>query len=56
VGEAVVFQVTGTPPFPILTGDLNVHHTRQGELPRSDTNSLWKWLAGPQARGAAWGA
>lgn len=40
------FQAQG-PPFPILTGDLNVRRIGRRELPRSDTNSLWKRLAGP---------
>lgn len=35
-----VFQQTRVTPFPILTGDLNAHHIRQGELPRSDTTPL----------------
>lgn len=51
VGEGVVVQLTRAPPFPILTGDLNAQHIRQGELPRSDTELLWKRLAGPGARG-----
>lgn len=39
-GKDVVFQQTRVTPFPILTGDLNARHIRQGELPRSDTTPL----------------
>lgn len=39
-GKDVVFQQTRVTPFPILTGDLNARHIRQGELPRSDTIPL----------------
>lgn len=50
-GTDVVFQVTSATLFPIFTGNLNAHHIRQGELPRSDTNPLWKCLAGPWGEG-----
>lgn len=46
-GWGAAFELTRGPPFPILTGGLNAGHIKQGALPRSDTNPLWKWLGSP---------